>query len=536
MIKTIAVVALVSLGMMQLPAPAQTAQPVDTQSEPVMTPAQYAPAVNTPAAGLAADLDKVRKRTEAIEESIASVKSWIGWGISILTVLFAIASFFGWQVIRDRIVRLVERNLDVQLKSALQEKLPERLADVQAKAESYLLRFAQLQALHGLGHFDEALKAYGWDGNVSRLRNESPTIRRLLIECLQSSREDRKVTRQHAWEALNELVNDDSGIETKRLFLRISHSSRRIREGVAFVDKCRSDCARDRESALRAATLLRKSNRQVDALELVKGVYDAGDLECVVHSAVLQRDLGDFDQAHDVLIPFVTSLVGEVRYKLPEGWHRIVNTYIANCIDRKRPDDGVRPAEFVLRSSPGAVEVFTAGRLIRALPDSNPSRPELLRRFSEAIDGLAAGEARIRCEVLMLQMSGLFDEAERVLKEAIAAEPKSGKRELDSDTYFQHCTLGEFYIDRERPDDAIDALMPATSVSFGGEAKFYLAVAYALKNEGRDAARWLTQALQELPKWASHARDHSALRGIPEIAEVLSSNARSRQRVNAGPS
>jgi hypothetical protein len=254
-----------------------------------------------------------------------------------LGAILAVAGFFGWQVIRDQIRRLVERNLDAQLRAALEEKLPERLAYVQTKAESYLLRFAQLQTLHGLSHFDEALKAYGWDGTVSSLRRESAPIRRLLVECLHSSREDRKTKRQHAWQALNELLNDDTGIEAKRMFLRISYASRRIREGVAFVDKHRTEIGADREAALRASTLLRKSNRQEEALALVKGVYDANDLECVVHSAVLQRDLGNFDEAHDVLTPVVTALVSDPTTNLPNGWHRIVNTYVANCMDRGRP-------------------------------------------------------------------------------------------------------------------------------------------------------------------------------------------------------
>lgn len=509
------------------PAAGASAAPATAPTADVQVIPRSATPATTP---LTQQVESLHGRTKQLEDELASYRSWVQWGLTIGGLVFAIASFFGWQAVRDFIRKLVERNLDAQLKSALEQKLPERLADVQAKAEGYLLRFARLQTLYGLRHFDEALRAYGWDGNVTSLRSESPPIRRLIIECLHSSRDDRKAKRQSAWEALNELVNDDTSIEAKRLFLRIAYASRKIREGVSFVDNHRAELAADQESALRASTLLRKANRQDEALELVKGVYDPNDLECVVHTAVLQRDLGNFDEAHDVLTPAVTALVSNPKTKLPEGWHRVLNTFVANCIDRGRPEDGVRSAEFVFRSAPGAVEVFTVGRLIKALPASNADRADLQARFGAAIDDLAAGEAKLRCEVLRLQMRGDFANAERMLKESITSDSRPGKRELDSDTYFQYCTLGEFYIDRGRPDDAIDVLMHAAGASYGGEAKFYLAVAYALKKESRDSARWLTQAMQELPKWASHARDHMAFRGIAEVAEVLAQHAQSRQQ------
>lgn len=527
-LSSVALIAVLAFG----PVAAQPNSAAATASPAAATPSLQAAPPNTtsPAGPLTQQVTSLQGRTRQLEDELASYRNWIQWGLTIGGLIFAIASFFGWQSIRDYIRKLVERNLDAQLKSALEQKLPERLADVQAKAEGYLLRFARLQTLYGLGQFDEALRAYGWEGNVAGLRSESPPIRRLIIECLHSSRDDRKAKRQSAWEALNELIVDDSSIEAKRLFLRIVYASRKIREGVSFVDKHREELAGDRESALRASTLLRKANRQDEALKIVKGVYDPNDLECVVHTAVLQRDLGNFDEAHDVLTPAVTALVSDPKTKLPEGWHRVLNTFVANCIDRARPEDGLRSAEFVFRSAPGAVEVFTVGRLIKALPAANADRVDLLARFSAAIDGLAAGEAKLRCEVLRLQMSGDNAAAERMLKESIAAESRPGKREIDNDTYFQHCTLGEFYIDRGRPDDAIDVLMPAAGFNYGGEAKFYLAVAYALKKETRDSARWLTQAMQELPKWAAHARDHVAFKGIAEVAEVLLQHAQARQQ------
>lgn len=184
-----------------------------------------------------------------------------------------------------------------------------------------------------------------------------------------------------------------------------------------------------------------------------------------------------------------------------------------------------------MRSAPGAVEVFTVGRLVKALPATNPKRTELYGKFRDSLGQLMPGEATLRCRVLLHQMEGEPDKAEELLRKSIDEAPRTPAGSVASDVYFQRCTLGAFLIDLDRLDDAIDILMPAVSSRYGGEAKFHLAIAYGKKRQGRDAARWLREAIDELPKWAAHARDHSILRNISEVADVLASHSgANRQR------
>ena len=175
----------------------------------------------------------------------------------------------------------------------------------------------------------------------------------------------------------------------------------------------------------------------------------------------------------------------------------------------------------MLRSAPGAVEVFTVGRLILSLDKEHPKRTELATRFREAVARLIPGEATTRCRVILAQLDDNPDEAVALLRSSISVGTLPAGEGMKPDIYFQRCNLGQVLIAMKRTEDAIDALMPAAGFTFGGEAKFHLAVAYALQGEGRDSSRWLSQAVQESPKWAAHARDHVALRDVPEVIDEL---------------
>jgi tetratricopeptide (TPR) repeat protein len=468
-------------------------------------------------------LSELIKKTNTTLESYRSRATWLG---SVAGLALAVLSIFGWQTLKKAVRRVVERNLERALSAALEQSLPKVLADTQRRAEDFLLRLAKLLALRSYGAYDEALTEFGWNGRVSSLRGETPTLRRAMIECLHSAKKNRTTNREAAWEALTELAKDDTSAETNRLVLRLAVSGRRYHEGLVFFERLRGDILGDKESALRAATLLRKVGRLNDALEVAERYADADDIESIVTVAVLQRDLGNFDEVHDVLLPAVNRLMADPSAELPDGWHRLVNTFVANSLDRHRLDDALQPAEFVLRSASGAVEIFTVGRLVLALPADHPHLGDLAERFREAVARLVPGEATTRCQVILAQLDGQPEKAIKLLQASIDEGTLPQGKGMKPDVYFQRCNLGHILITQGRTQEAIDTLIPAAGFSHGGEAKFYLAVAYGSLGEGLDAARWLTQAVAETPKWAAHARDHETLRAIPEVLAVLAKMGR----------
>lgn len=494
--------------------------------------APHSAAAQDPAAPASADpiverLNDLDARVSRVGDDLEWYRSRALWFGTIGGLVVAVVGFFGYQSIRDGIRRVVERNLEKEISTALEKSLPSVLSDTQAKAEDFLLRLAKLLALRAYGAYDEALMEYGWNGHVSSLRDETSILRRAIIECLYSAKKDRPKKREAAWEAVTELVQDDTSAETNRLYLRLAVNTRRYPDGLAFLERLRDEILSDKESALRAATLLRRVGRLTEALEIATRYKDDDDLESIVTVAVLRRDLGRFDSVHDVLLPAVNRLISDPAAKLPDGWHRLVNTFVANSLDRARPGDAVRPAEFVMRSAPGPVEIFTVGRLILALPSEHPSRAALLDRFREAIPQLLPGEATVRCQAVLHQIDGEPDRAIAVLQAAIDEGTLPQGQGMKPDVYFQRCSMAQVLIAQNRTEGAIDTLMPASGFIYGGEAKFLLAVAYAKQGESRDAARWLAQAVQESPKWAGHARDNDVLKAVPEVAQELAKAGRS---------
>jgi tetratricopeptide (TPR) repeat protein len=481
--------------------------------------AQAPPAGETP--DVRRQINDITKQLQDTKGLVERQQWWLTRGAGFLAALLAILSFFGYSQLRDWVRGYVERRLTNAISSAVRESLPQVLADTQKRAEEYLLRLAKLLALRSHGAYDEALAEFGWDGRVASLRTETPITRQAIIECLYAAKKNRTANRSSAWEAVTELLKDDTSPESTRLYFRLVISLWKYQEGLAFYERSKDLVLSDQESGIRAATLLRKVGRLNEALDVAKRFAASDDLGVAVTVAVLQRDLGKFDEVHDVLLPQVNRLVSSTTVELPEGWHRVLNTFIANCLDREHPEDAIAAAEFVMRSAPGAVETFTVGRLILTLPESTPSRPELMNRFRDSVGRQLPGEATTRCQVILKQLEGRRDEAIALLRGAIVSQTPSPGAPIKPDVYFQRCNLATLLLEDGKPAEAIDALMPAVSATYGGEARYLLARAYAQQGEGRDAARWLRQAIDEAPKWAEHARDHAVLKRIPEVIEEL---------------
>ena len=297
-------------------------------------------AVAVPAAGeadnpvptvedLAKDVTAVSQLAEVTRSQLDGYVERVVWIGGLSTIGLTILGYFGWSSLRESIRRVVDRNLEAAVGSALEESLPSVLSETQKRAESHLLRLSKILALHSYGAYDEALAEFGWNGHVSDLRSETAPLRRTLIDCLYSSKKDRSPRRDAAWEAITELVQDDDAPETNRLYLRLSISLRKHSEGLAFFERLKDPITSDKESALRSATLLRKVGRLTDALSLAESHADEDDLGSIVTVAVLQRDLGKFDEVHDVLRPAVNRLMSDPSQELPDGWHRIANTFVA---------------------------------------------------------------------------------------------------------------------------------------------------------------------------------------------------------------
>ncbi len=481
-------------------------------------------------------VDDLKGRIASVETKVADLTGVLAWGSGAVALITGVLGFFGYSTIRDWAKNYVERNLDTNVKEILADQLPKRLLVAQERVETQILRTATLLALRSQESYETVLSQYGWTGDVSSLRRETPLVRRVMVESLLGSKKDRPENRTGAWDAATELLRDDSSIETIRLYLRICISLRRYAEAVELFGKHKAEILKDKEAALRTSTILRKVGKLSDARDIAQRFVSDDDVDALLSYAVLERDLGLFDKVHDALLPLVHKLSRTHATQLPKGWHRVLNTFAANCLDRDHPEDAIEPAEFVLRSAPGPVELFTVGRLILALPAGDARRNTLIPRFQSGVETLVASQemmedATLRCLVTLKEIQGQAAEAISLLSRKVKeTEDKSKPGEpLHPDVYFQRCSLAQLLIDNAQSSSAIDVLMPAIGSRHGGEAKYRIAIAYAVQNEGQDSARWLDQAISELPKWAVLARNNRVLQRQEAVAKLLA-NAQTRSK------
>jgi tetratricopeptide (TPR) repeat protein len=471
--------------------------------------------------------DQVERRVEALENTAITTLQFFGWLFGIQTFVFGVAGFIGLTATRRWVAGRVESKLSSMMKAEVANRLPQALQSVQRMAEEQILRLAKLLAMRANKAFDEVLTEVGWSGNVADLRNESTIFRRAFIDCLFNSKKDKKRTRTAAIQAVGELLADDPSQETVRLALRIYVGERRFQEGVELLERHRAMIESDKDSAMLAATVLRRQRKLADALKLAERFRQGADIQTLVTIASLKREMGDFGDVHDMLLPEVQRLTSYTGEYPPHNWQRLLNSFVACCLDRGHPEDGIKSAYYILRSSPGGVELLTVGRLAQRLPAIHPERSELITRFKKALPDLPDSEARFRCEVHLAVLEGQTGHAKHVLEEAIKRAEAGQPSVVDQENYFNRSQLAQILIDEQKYDEAIATLLPAGRQQFGGEAEYNLALAYAAKGREEDAVLWLGEALKEAPRWAAVARDDPRLRDRRAIATLL---ARSQNR------
>lgn len=472
--------------------------------------------------------EQLRAELDATTREIDGAKTTALAYSASVTVFLAIAglvAFFkgeGW--LREVAQTSMKDKIEAIVTSEFPRVLQERMQSLEGEAQVTLLKTAQVLALYASKKHDEALAAADWKGSVSELRSLSPLMRRTLIDCLYNAATDRDGRRTSAWAAVLELVEDDRTVETAELFLRLSTSTRRVEEGVAYFRKHQELVTSEPGSGLRAATLLRHAGHHKEALALVKRYKESSDLHFVVASASLERDLGDFGAAHDRILAPVAALLDRTDDRLPTGWHRLLNSYIAICIDRSKPEDAVSAADFLLRGEPGAVELSTVARLALVLPPTNPRRDELAERIDNFLPKFRAEEAIIRTRATLLELKGEAVQARRLLEEHLSKVESAQPPRL-REVYYLRGALGRLLIDTSTDkaprEEAIKVLLPVTRFEGDGEVQFLLARASALLGKGTDAASWLEEAVKCRPRWAAVARDHVSFRGTDEVVQYL---------------
>jgi tetratricopeptide (TPR) repeat protein len=473
----------------------------------------------------------------------------IAWG-----VLITVLGLLGWSAIRRGVVKKVsdsaKNDTNVLVREAtdrlserllsLEEQFKDNLTQSIRRVEEELLDLAPVVILRYQGRYEDALTSVGWDGNWATFSQKPAVFQRAIIECLAHTKAKYKQGSFAAWEAAQQLVKEHPNVQSLTMLLRTAVHLRKFEEAKENYDYYaeKIDLSDEIECHQLMLVVYRRLNDLESALEMAERVEaiasESGEVrQTTVRSnityvnnyAALLRDFGEFNDAHDLIVREVMRLVQIEPGHLPDGWHRILNTYMANCIDRFRPQDGIEAVHFALRMNYDTTHLHTSLRLARALREDGEEgedRLAIVQRVERNLVEMPASPSKSQTKALLLSMKGATDEAVQELERIVKGMAKNS-REL----YFAECMIGQVLIDGGKFQEAVDRLHRTAQQSniFGGEACFLLARAFALPtDEDQDldeAARWLERSIELAPKWRARARDTPEFRRHEQLLRVL---------------
>lgn len=411
------------------------------------------------------------------------------------------------------------------------DKFKDEIADNLTQLSSSYQAITQMLHLAELKQYADALDAIGWDGELSSLRGLAPAFRRKAIFCLARSKGEN--SEYLAWEAASAMLIEDQKADNLALCLRLAVYFRRWEQGLeAFkANEAVLDSGKGhKECEEFLFVIYRRLGHTRPALALARKRQAQTDISVLTNISALYRDVGSFDRAHDLLYPTIRTLQkAKTPAGLPQGWHRLFNTFVAVCLDRGRPADASDAVRLMIAIKFDPMQIYSCLRVAAALEEGSVDREEFIDSVRSSLGSMdQKHDATVMARALLEELDGNIGEAMAIVGNEIENrrefEQDRSKKRLDE--YYLRCYLGELYLKAKRLEEAADVLHVATQEGHGGEAKFLLARTYALKQELLEATRWLRSASDEAPRWAVKARDTAELRGLSALAEIIENATR----------
>lgn len=461
-----------------------------------------------------------------ISEANWDIISKVGTVLGILGVSLGGIWIIIWATVRKVVNNKFEAEVTSIITKSIKELMPELAEKIVKDAQNNMMILSQVLSLHLMSQFDEILNVVNWDGNIEKLRGYNKKVRLCIIDSLYNCDNDRDRNRDFAWSALEDMFNEGSrDIETITMILEMGLSSKRYSE---TKDKIASLIDKENNSIILSltSTLYRKLNDPINAEQYARKAHGIKpSIGTALALAVLFRDQGKFDNANDLLKAEVMNLRDKISKstKLPDGWQRIFNTYIANCLDMEEVYDCMSDAEILSRYIQSPVETATLGRYLIKLKKNMPSGfdnlyKNIYENFSGALRSMHECEAKCRCIALKKQLDGDIVNAITTIDEYLAMAGKIKEIERG----YLECYKAAMYIDLGENEKAKEILINVRDHSLvNGEAEFILAKCYVKMNNPSDAVIWLKKAISRQNRWLSKARKSETLKSEVKITEML---------------
>jgi len=404
-------------------------------------------------------------------------------------------------------------------------------AVLETEAKSYVyIHIATLRYQH---HYDEALAAASWKGDPKVYAQFPEAVQRHLIACLtkaHSARSDGDNIK--AWDWIVDLVQTNPDADNVEAMLRTAKELRHAPEALSLYDTFAPKLSAGEQARCEQflIVIMRKAqgDSQIKARlkRLADKHRDSRDMRTQTTIAAVYRDEGLFEEADSIMRDPIKRLTGRTPHE--DGWDKLFNTYIANCIDLNKPNDAVRQVKTLLASYNRPDHVFNCARVAWRLAADSPERAELFRLIKARFaDGQMPerDDGTIKTSALILELEGDRVAAEKTLLQAIEDMKNNGNSAWAQDqSYFYRCALAELLLarkDQRSLDRAIEAISESAVNDRVGEARYFLSKALIQKEEFESATRQLEAAAQVRQKWIKRAKNDPDFDRLPGFDRLV---------------
>lgn len=446
------------------------------------------------------------------------------------------------QSFSEETFRKLSAEQDAYLKT-VQTNVEQVANEIISRAEEKHFKFTHITTLRYSKLYDEALIFAEWSGDFAKYANEPQPIQRALIMCLANSRKARKDdSHLIAWKWSRHLLDAEVNGDNMLTVLRTGNSLKQWPESIDIYDDIEDKLSyEDKEKCepLLFVALRRSRNKDnykeytLRLRKLAEKHQDTKDVLFTTNLAAFFRDDGKFEDAEKIMVSKVQRLTGVSSVKHEEGWDRLFNTYIANCIDQGKPENAIQQAKTMIANSSDTNHVFTCTRLAWYLDTSNNEHDKSLlfkvinNRYESSLLP-EKDDGAIKTIAILKEVADDRSGSEAILRQSIDECKGKEDRWSKYHHYYYVCMLSEIYMSRRDETNinaAISILSPLVASDKIGEAQYLIAKAYALSRNVESMEKHLEMASKDKRKWIIKASYDPILRSFPQVEQLTSKYA-----------
>ena len=452
--------------------------------------------------------------------------STIALGVIIALIIIG----FIWKVFKKHVITsILQEEIQVVIERRFKEDYENKLAKVFDKKAEILFN-AMEERLYDEVHvislwsskkYDEALDFIGFDGSIKNSKFENPALKRVLLSCVSNTRKYRSNDlREQAYDAAKELLVQENNILTIRSFLEVAVRAKKYEKPMELYDdtESRKLISKDRVASSWMAPVLRRKKKFHDSAVISLFWAKRKDYQAVVGLAAALRDLGYFKSTHVWLQEIERDILASPFRTLSGAPKKVLNSYIANCIDADYAVDAVDAAKHLLSHSVDDVEIFTVCLLILELYEKSKAYKELRSKIIPLVEALPDEiEKKEDCQ-LILDLTAGGSPAENNVKTFIYQR----LNDFEKMDYFKVTLLAYLLYKVGDEEKSIELLAKnRTRKGANGIAEHYLSIIYADKGAIEDAKHYIKASGEMLPKWVYLAEKIPSIRNNQTLLKCI---------------